>query len=165
MKSIKFLRFLILILLTFSTSLAFAQREIGQKEVSPTKERPWVGSGGWGVNSQFQRMYDPTKVETISGKVLSTDRTVPNIKGITTPGIHLQLKTEKETITVHLGPAWYIERQDIKIGVGDSIEVKGSPVSIEGQPAIIAAEVRKDDKVLILRDSTGFPVWAGWRKR
>jgi hypothetical protein len=79
-------------------------------------------------------------------------------------GIHLMLKTEKETIAVHLGPEWYIERQDVKLEKGDKIEVKGSRITFDGKPAIIAAECKKGDSVLILRDSTGVPAWAGWRR-
>jgi len=33
-----------------------------------------------------------------------------------------------------------------------------------GQPAVIAAEVKKGDIVLKLRDDNGIPVWSGWRK-
>jgi hypothetical protein len=80
-------------------------------------------------------------------------------------GIHLQLKTEKGTIPVHLGPAWYIERLDMKIEKGDKLVIKGSRVAFEGKPAIIAAEVARGDSVLVLRDASGVPAWAGWRKR
>src|SRR3989337_2208911 len=80
-------------------------------------------------------------------------------------GIHLQLKTETGTLPVHLGPAWYIERLDMKIVKGDKLEIKGSRVTFEGKPAIIAAEVAKGDGVLVLRDASGIPAWAGWRKR
>jgi hypothetical protein len=66
---------------------------------------------------------------------------------------------------VHLGPGWYIENQDVKIAPKDSIEVKGSRIILDGKPAIIAAEVKKGDDVLVLRDVSGFPVWSGWRRR
>jgi hypothetical protein len=29
--------------------------------------------------------------------------------------VHMKLKTEKETISIHLGPGWTIESQDVKI--------------------------------------------------
>jgi hypothetical protein len=29
---------------------------------------------------------------------------------------------------------------------------------------VMAAEVRKGDRVLVLRDAAGIPVWAGWRQ-
>ena len=124
---------------------------------------PWKGSRGWGMGSQYNRMYNPKTVETISGEVVSVDKITP-MKGMSY-GIHLTLKTEKETISVHLGPGWFIERQDIKIEPKDKIEVTGSRITFEGKPAIIAAEVKKGDEILKLRDENGIPVWAGWRKR
>ena len=123
----------------------------------------WKGSGGWGMGSQYNKMYDPTTVETISGEVVSVDKITP-IKGMHY-GIHLMVKTEKETISVHLGPWWYIENQDFEIKPKDMIEVKGSRVTFEGKPAIIAAEIKKDGEMLKLRDENGFPAWSGWRKR
>jgi hypothetical protein len=124
--------------------------------------QPWRGSGGWGMKGTYQRMYNPATVESLSGEVVSVDKITP-MKGMRS-GIHLILKTDKGTIPVHLGPAWFIERLDTKIEKGDRIEVKGSKVSIGGKPAIIAAEVKKGESVLVLRDSAGVPVWSGWRK-
>jgi len=120
------------------------------------------GSGGWGMGGTYQRMYDPTTVETVTGEVLSADQIVP-MKGMSA-GTHLQLKTDKETISIHLGPAWYLNRLDTRIEKGDKIEVKGSRANVDGKPAIIAAEVKKGDALLKLRDPSGIPVWAGGRK-
>ena len=122
----------------------------------------WRGSGGWGAGSQYNRIYNPATVETVSGTVESVDKVTP-MKGMNY-GIHLMVKTDKETIPVHLGPGWYIERLDTKIEKGDTIEVKGSKVTINGKPAIIAAEVKKGGNTLVLRDSSGIPVWAGWKR-
>ncbi len=122
----------------------------------------WRGSGGWGMGSQYNRMYNPATVETLSGSVEAVDKVTP-MKGMNS-GVHVMLKTDKETVSVHLGPEWYIERLDTKIEKGDKIEVKGSRVTFIGKPAIIAAEVKKGDSTLVLRDSNGIPAWAGWRK-
>jgi hypothetical protein len=75
------------------------------------------------------------------------------------------VKTDKGALSVHLGPVWYIENQDIKIEPKDKLEIKGSRVTYEGKPAIIAAEVKKGDEVLLLRNDGGYPVWSGWRRR
>ncbi len=120
------------------------------------------GSGGWGAHGAYQRMFNPATVETLSGVVVSVETFKP-MKGMHS-GIHLILKTDKGTIPVHLGPSWFIERQDTKIEKGDKVEVKGSRVTVNGKPAIIAAEVKKGDHVLVLRDSSGVPVWSGWRR-
>jgi hypothetical protein len=136
---------------------AFSTEALAQRGMT------WKGSGGWGSGTPYGRMYNPQAVETISGEVVSVDKITP-MKGMNY-GVHLTLKTDKETISVHLGPGWYIENQDVKIVPGDKIEVKGSRISFEGKPALIAAEVKKGDAVLVLRDAGGFPVWSGWRRR
>lgn len=122
----------------------------------------WQGSGGWGMKGSYQRMYNPATVETIKGEVVAVEKVKP-MNGMQY-GIHLMVKTDKETIPVHLGPSWYIERQDTKIQKGDRIEVRGSRVTFDGKPAIIAEEVKKGDHVLVLRDSSGVPAWSGWRR-
>ena len=73
----------------------------------------WRGSGGGGPGTPYNRMYDPKAVETISGEVTSIDRITPN-KGMAA-GIQMNVKTDKETVSVHLGPSWYLENQDVKI--------------------------------------------------
>lgn len=121
------------------------------------------GGGGWGMRGAYQRMYNPATVESLSGEVVGVDRVAP-LRGMGA-GIHLSLKTSGETVPVHLGPAWFVERLELKIAKGDRIQVKGSRVVMSGTAAIIAAEVKKGDALLQLRDAAGVPVWSGWRKR
>lgn len=123
----------------------------------------WKGGGGWGMGSHYGRMYDPKTVETISGVVEKVEKITP-MKGMSY-GVHVVVKTGKETIDVHLGPGWYIENQDVKLMPGDKVEVTGSRITFQDKPAIIAAEVKKGDEILKLRDENGFPAWAGWRQR
>ncbi len=123
----------------------------------------WRGSGGWGGGSQYNMMYNTSTVETIKGEIVKIELVTP-MKGMSR-GVHLTVKTGKETIDVHLGPAWYIENQDVKLKVGDKIEVNGSRITLQGKPVVIAAEVKKGEEILKLRDERGFPLWAGWRKK
>ena len=95
--------------------------------------------------------------------VLRIDQIAP-MKGMR-KGIHLLFKTEKETVSVHLGPSWYIENQDVKILPNDTLEIKGSRITFQGKPALIAAEVKKGAEILKLRDENGIPLWSGWRHR
>ena len=76
-------------------------------------------------------------------------------------GVHLTLQTDKETIAVHLGPAWYIDKQTPRIEANDTITVTGSRVTIDGKPAIIAAQIKKGNDILKLRDENGIPAWRG----
>jgi DNA-directed RNA polymerase subunit E'/Rpb7 len=139
-----------------SASIAMAQQ--------PMMGRGMMGSGGWGMGGSYQRLYNPKTVETITGEVVAIDSMMP--MGGMSGGVHLQVRTPKnELISIHLGPSWYLERQDISLQVKDKIQVKGSKVSISDKPALIAAEVKKGAQTLVLRDADGFPVWSGWRKR
>ncbi len=70
------------------------------------------------------------------------------------------LQTDKETIPVHLGPAWYIDKQTPHIETNDTISVIGSRVTMDGKPAIVAAQIKKGNEVLKLRDDNGVPVWS-----
>jgi hypothetical protein len=123
----------------------------------------WKGSGGWGRGSGYNRTYDPKTVETISGEVVSVEKITPS-HGMSY-GVHLIVKTDAETISAHLGPGWFIERQDITFEPKDNIVVTGSRITYQGKPAIIAAEVKKKDELLKLRDEYGIPYWVGWRKK
>jgi hypothetical protein len=121
------------------------------------------GSGGWGMGTPYQSMYNQATLETISGEVIGIEQTVP-IKRMN-QGIALVVKTGKETLTVHLGPSWYLERLDTKIVKGDKVEIKGARTTLAGKPIILAAEVKKGDNILVLRDAAGVPVWAGWGRK
>ena len=146
------LMFLVLAALAFSQD-AFARRGPG---------RGGRGSGGWGMNSNYSRMYNPTTVETIKGKVSKVEKITP-MKGMYY-GVHILVKTDKEELSVHLGPGWFIENQDTKINEGDEVEITGSKVTFQGKPALIAAQLKKGDATLVLRDPNGFPTWSGWRR-
>ncbi|MFH0788586.1 MAG: DNA-binding protein [Pseudomonadota bacterium] len=124
--------------------------------------RGWQGSGGWGMGTPYARLYNPAMADTLTGEVVGVEQVVP-LKGMNS-GVQLLIKTDKETIPVHLGPAWYVERLDIKIIKGDKVEVKGARVNFQDKPAIIAGEIKKGEAVLVLRDNNGVPVWAGWRR-
>lgn len=104
-----------------------------------------------------RRIYDLATVETTKGQVKSIDR-VPSRKG-GAPEIHLSLRTATETIGVFLGPEGYVEKQPVKIALDDEIEVKGSRVKLRQRPMLMAAEVRKGQATLALRDANGAALW------
>ncbi len=107
------------------------------------------------------RMYDPKSVVTITGEITAIQTFSPR-PGMG-PGLHAQVKTAKGVMDVHLGPAWYLEKQTHKLVVGDKVTITGSQITFEGKPAVIAAEVnRNGTTILKLRDpKTGVPVWRG----
>ncbi len=144
-------RFLIPVVVAAAVPLFFATMALAGR-----------GMGEWERGSRYNRMFDPKTVETVRGEVVSVDKIVPR-KGMSY-GLHAVLKTDKEEISVHLGPGWYMEKQEFKVATGDTIEVKGSRIAFRGKPAIIAEEVKKGEGVLKLRDEAGVPAWSGGRR-
>jgi hypothetical protein len=104
-----------------------------------------------------QQDYDAKTVETIGGKVLSIEKTTPAKKrGY---WIDLMVQTGNGTIAVQLGPAWYIDKQTPRIEANDTITVTGSRVTMDGRPAIVAADITRGNELLKLRENNGMPVW------
>ncbi|MEQ8465374.1 hypothetical protein [Coleofasciculus chthonoplastes] len=116
------------------------------------------GRGRQGHRGLGNRMYNPDSVETITGEVVSVDRFTSN-RG-RSQGMRMQMRTGNETVSVHLGPAWYWQNQGMTIEPNDRIQVQGSRVNMAGNPAMIAAQVQKGNQVLRLRNENGVPVWS-----
>lgn len=149
----KILILIMLIVAVFaSASESIAQRGMGRGR----------GPRGWGPDNQYCLAYKPDTTVTISGEVISVEKTVPT-KGMFY-GVHLMVKTDEETISVHLGPGWYIEGQGIMFEPEDKLVVTGSKVTFDEEQVIIASEVKRGDEVLELRDENGIPAWSGWRR-
>ncbi len=103
------------------------------------------------------RNYNPATVETVKG-------TITDVTTAGSWGIHITVKTEKETIGVHLGPEWFLKNK-ISIAKGDSITAVGSRVKQGGEDVIIAKSVQKNGVTLVLRYDNGTPKWSGQGKR
>jgi hypothetical protein len=103
--------------------------------------------------------FDVSKLETFYGtieKVLV--RETHRMKGV-----HVLLKTAKETVEIHLGPAWFIDDQEAKLQAGDSVSVRAARTTMMGQPAVVAMDVKRGGETLRLRNDDGTPLWAAWR--
>jgi len=136
---------------------------IGVIAVTAYAEPGQEGKGnGPGMGNGQQRMYDPAKVEVVKGQVASIGQ-ISGRRGRGT-GVVLNLKTETETLSVHLGPSWYLDKQDMKIAEGDVIEISGARATRGNKDFFLAAEVKKGDATLKLRNENGVPLWAGWRR-
>ena len=104
------------------------------------------------------RLYNPSTEITVQGKVTTID-TMTGRRGWN--GIHLAVQSEEAKYHIHVGPAAYIERNGFTFAAGDQVEIVGSEVVYNGTKALIAREIKKDEKTLQLRDKQGFPVWSG----
>ena len=107
-------------------------------------------------------MYDPTTETTVKGTVEEVKQISGHRDG--PGGTHLILKTDKETLEVHLGPTSFLEQEKFTFAKGDQIEVIGSKVKVGGADALLAREVKKGDKTLTLRNAQGVPAWSRGRR-
>ena len=82
------------------------------------------------------------------------------------PGMAVVVDTKAQgRVYVHLGPVWYLERQEFEIKPGDEVGIKGMSHKKNEKMDVIAYELTHGDYVLHLRDSQGRPNWEAWRKR
>lgn len=82
------------------------------------------------------------------------------------PGMAVVVDTKaRGRVHVHLGPVWYLERQEFEIKLGDEVGIKGMCDKKNEKMDVIAYELTHGDYVLHLRDSQGRPNWEAWRKR
>jgi sporulation protein YlmC with PRC-barrel domain len=126
---------------------------------APTSE---PRGGGWGIDTPYGRLYDPEKEETISGQVLSIE-TSPPMPGMA-PGMQMLVQTDDgQSTRVQVGPAWYLEHQDLDMQENTHVQVTGARTEIDGQPVLMAREVQFNGQVITLRDTQGMPMWSSLR--
>jgi hypothetical protein len=115
--------------------------------------------GGWGADTPYGRLYDPAKEEVISGHIVSIETRAP-MPGMA-PGMQMLVQTDDgQSTRVQVGPAWYLERQNLNMQENTHVQVTGAQAEIDGQPVLMAREVQFDGKVVTLRDAQGMPMWS-----
>ena len=135
---------------------------LGGLTAAQAQPRPCRGGGPWTEGAPYQQAFDPKTVQMIEGTISAVVRTPSRWMS---PGVHLRLKTSTEIIDVHLGPAWFVDSEDISLAVGNKVQVRGSRSVVQGKPTLIAMTLTTGNMTLRLRDADGFPYWAGWRYR
>ena len=101
-------------------------------------------------------MYNPQTVTTIKGTVETAGPQMGR-----TQHVSWVVKTDQGNITVHLGPARYINQHQIVLKPGDAIEATGSKMEMGGGTMLVAKEVKVGGKTFQLRDDQGLPLWRG----
>ena len=102
--------------------------------------------------------YDVATEVTLTGAIEEV-KTIPGpgLQG----GVHLMLKTAKETIEIDLGPEWFLKKQNYQLNKGDDITVIGSRVKRDAGEAVIVRQITKGAETMTFRDEKGFPRWSG----
>jgi hypothetical protein len=123
-----------------------------------------TGPGGMGMGAGMgPRLYNPQTVTTVTGQVEKLED-LPSMGGGGGRAMQYRgatLKTDQGSLMVHLGPGWYLDEKKLAVKVGDTMEVTGSKVTLNNQPALIAREVKVNGTALKLRDDQGLPAWRG----
>ena len=100
--------------------------------------------------------YDPTSVVTFTA-------TVTGVKMIPAPdqleGLHLQTVGQSD---IYVAPAAFLRMLKTDFARGDEVQVIGSKVKVGNNDVILVREITNAHTTLILRDSSGEPVWKDW---
>lgn len=121
------------------------------------QQRKYQRVQGRGMGQQLSRYYEPETVVSIKGVV--NDIAQYRYGQGRFYGLHIRLNTENEIYSVHLGPAWYIENE-MKIDLNDVLEITGSKVIYNDTLTVIAAQIKKGEQIVQLRNELGIPVWS-----
>ena len=82
------------------------------------------------------------------------------------PGMAVLVATkDRGQVHVHVGPVWFLERQEFELKPGDEVLIKGICFKTAAGEHLLAAQLTKGDHTLLLRDAEGHPYWEAWRKR
>jgi len=124
--------------------------------------------GGFGRGYGYGRMgpgfgggpmhFDPDSLKTVTGKVTRTT-TGDAFARFGMAAIEIEAGGKK--MLVHIGPAWYLARENFSVKAGDEVKVVGTPVSVGDESYIVAQSVTAGEKTLALRDDAGYPLWRG----
>jgi len=78
-------------------------------------------------------------------------------------GTELVVKTDTNTVIVHLAPADFLKDMDTSFKKGDTVLVIGAKAPNGGDTEILAREITVGTNTTTLRDDKGVPVWTGWK--
>jgi hypothetical protein len=135
-------------------------------EASAQMAVKWKGSDGWGLGTRYESLFNQYNLQVVNGTIFKVDTVTP-FDGMAT-GIQIILRTQSSgDLPVHLGPAWFVQHQDMNLGPNDQVEVRGARFAINGKNVMAAFEIYRtgDSKILLLRDQDDVPYWCGWRKK
>ena len=101
--------------------------------------------------------YDLATETTIKGTVQEIKTFACKLGGPSS--YHLELKTEKGVVEVHVAAGKYLTDYDFQFAVGDEVEVVGSLVQMDGKDAFLARTIKKGQVTYTFRDKKGDPLW------
>jgi len=110
---------------------------------------------------QQEPRYDPATIIEVMATVTDL-REVP--RGSPLAGVHLAVKTDKETFDAYVAPADFLKEMGVSFVKGDRIQIVGSKVKFGDGRVVLLREVWKQNSTLYLRDQNGTPYWPSSEK-
>jgi hypothetical protein len=104
-------------------------------------------------------MYNTASETTIKGTITEVKTVTGAMGGMSMEGTHIVVKSDSETIEVHLGPSAFLKEKKVELAVGDAVQIVGSRVKVGEADAVLAREIQKDGTSWTLRDASGRPLW------
>lgn len=121
----------------------------------------------WGAKGRYQNLVSGGQQTSISGTVTNIDREEP-LRGMTegiivtvtlagqAPG---QAQEQEREQVVHLGPAWFIDRQEVMLRLNDQVQIEGIQTDLDGRTIVVAKTLSSPYGTFRLRDEQNRPVW------
>jgi sporulation protein YlmC with PRC-barrel domain len=112
----------------------------------------------WGAEGQIQQQFRQGQEVQIRGTVSSVSR--GEVMPGTAEAVVVVIRDQQgQEHTVKLGPAWFLQRQDLMVRAGEEIAIEGRKVQIDGREVVLAQSARTTQAGLWLRDEQGRPRW------
>ncbi|MCC6678558.1 MAG: PRC-barrel domain-containing protein [Phycisphaerales bacterium] len=119
------------------------------------------GRGGpgdaWGRRGAILASSDATTQKTVDGKIVEI--TEVKFDGGAAPARAIKVSTSSGEETVLLGPAWYMDNQELGCRTGDPVKVEARRVTVGGRTFLLARSVDHNGKSVVLIDQSDQPVW------
>jgi hypothetical protein len=115
---------------------------------------------GWEIASPYNKHYKVSELDNFRATVVDVTKVVPMEGMSPATAITVKESDEDPPIMVHIGPAWFVEKDNLALKKGDRIKIRGVWAEIEDQDVFMAAKIKKGDfyeyKVRLTRDGTPF---------
>jgi hypothetical protein len=126
-------------------------------------EAPTPRGGCWSREIAVRPIDDPQAMTTIEGRVVAIEQS--NNRRIAPKAIAkwLRLKTNTgEEKRIYIGSDRYLDRQNLEIQVGDTLEIQGTKMPKAKQSTIAARKISKGDRVWTVNNFKDKPSGTKW---
>lgn len=146
-------------LLVFATgAMAAGNNGYDNSGKDKTKKNGAMKKGNGSMDgSSYDRMYDASTVEMVKGSIVKIDSMAPETGMMNI--VCVMVKTNGDTMMVHLAPASYLKDKGIMLRTNKQIEATGSRTMHKGETVLIASKIKTNGKEIELRGEDGHPHW------